>query len=75
MEYEGVICHPPMERTSFKLLMAVGCAYNRCKFCSFFKHLKYRLLPLEQVEEELRRVRRFQPFFGLDNRGHHIPLR
>lgn len=57
MEYEGLICHPPMERSSFMLATAVGCAYNRCKFCVFFKHLRHRLLPLEQIEEELRRVR------------------
>lgn len=56
MDYEGLICHPPMERGSFRLPVAVGCAYNRCKFCTFFKHLQYRLLPLEQIEEELQRV-------------------
>lgn len=57
MNYEGLICHPPMERSSFRLPVAVGCAYNQCKYCTFFKHLRYRLLPLEQIEEELRRVR------------------
>ncbi|MDR1581562.1 MAG: radical SAM protein [Synergistaceae bacterium] len=57
MNYEGLICHPPMERSSFELPVVVGCAYNQCKFCTFFKHLRYRLLPLEQIEEELRRVR------------------
>jgi len=55
-DYEGQICRPPMERASFMLGVAVGCAYNRCTFCTLFKHLHYRLLPLEQVEQELRRV-------------------
>lgn len=57
MEYEGQICRPPMERSSFMLGAAVGCAYNQCRFCTLFKHLNYRLLPLEQVEAELLRVR------------------
>ena len=57
MEYEGLICHPPMERASFMLPVAVGCTYNRCRFCVFFKHLRHRPLPLEQIEAELRRVR------------------
>lgn len=57
MEYEGQICRAPMERASFMLPVVVGCAYNRCKFCDLFKHLKYRELPLEQIEEELKRVR------------------
>lgn len=58
MEYEGQICRPPMEKSSFMLPVAVGCSYNRCTFCTLFKHLRYRQLPLEQVEAELQRVQR-----------------
>lgn len=57
MIYEGQICRGPMERSSFMLPVAVGCSYNRCRFCNLFKHLKYRQLPMEQVEEEILRVR------------------
>lgn len=57
MEYEGQICRPPMEKASFMLAVSVGCAYNRCKFCNLFKHLKYRELPMEQIEAELMRVK------------------
>lgn len=56
MKYEGQICRGPMERSSFMLPVEVGCAYNQCKFCTLFKHLTYRELPLEQIEEELLRV-------------------
>ena len=56
MEYEGQICRPPMERASYMLPVAVGCAYNRCRFCTLFKHLRFRELPLSQIEAELRRV-------------------
>ena len=57
MEYEGQICRPPMERASYMLPIAVGCAYNQCRFCTLFKHLRYRELPLSQVEAELARVK------------------
>lgn len=57
MDYEGQICRAPMERASFMLPVAVGCSYNRCRFCTLFKHLKYRELPIEQVEAELKRVK------------------
>ena len=57
MEYEGQICRPPMERASFMLPVEVGCAYNRCRFCTLFKHLKFRVLPLEEVRAELQRVK------------------
>ena len=35
------------------LPVMVGCSYNRCRFCTLFKHLKYRMLPMEQIEAEL----------------------
>jgi len=57
MDYEGQICRPPMERGSFMLPVSVGCSYNRCHFCSLFKHLKYRELPVEEIESELKRVK------------------
>lgn len=56
MEYEGQICRAPMERGSFMLPVMVGCSYNRCRFCTLFKHLEYRALPLGQIEAELVRV-------------------
>lgn len=57
MNYEGQICRAPMERSAFMLPVMVGCSYNQCKFCNLFRHLKYRELPMEQIEEEMRRVR------------------
>lgn len=57
MNYEGQICRAPMERGSFMLPVMVGCSYNACKFCNLFRHLKYRELPLSEVEAELERVK------------------
>ena len=57
MEYEGQICRAPMERSSYMLPVMVGCSYNRCRFCTLFKHLKFRKLPLAQVEHDLIRVK------------------
>lgn len=57
MDYEGRICKPPMEIGRFMLPVAVGCSYNGCRFCTLFKHLKFRELPLGKVEAELLRVK------------------
>lgn len=57
MNYEGQICRGPMERASYMLPVAVGCSYNRCRFCNLFKHLTYRELPMEQIRDELLRVK------------------
>ena len=56
MDYEGQICRAPMERSAYKLPIMVGCIYNRCKFCDLFKHLKFRLIPMKEVEADLKRV-------------------
>ena len=56
MDYEGQICRAPMERSAYKLPIMVGCVYNRCKFCDLFKHLKFRLIPFDEVEADVRRV-------------------
>ena len=56
MDYEGHICRAPMERASFMLPVMVGCSYNACSFCNLFKHMKYRELPLSQIEAECARV-------------------
>ena len=47
MEYEGRICRAPMERSAYKLPVMVGCVYNQCRFCDLFKHLKFRMIPLD----------------------------
>lgn len=57
MQYEGQICRAPMERASYMLPVAVGCSYNACRFCMLFRHLTWRELPLEQIEQELQRVK------------------
>lgn len=57
MNYEGQICRAPMERSSFMLPVTVGCPYNQCKFCNLFRHLRYRELPAEKIEEELKRIK------------------
>lgn len=56
MNYEGQICQAPMERASFSLPVMVGCSYGQCKFCNLFRHLKYRVIPMEDIESELKRV-------------------
>lgn len=56
MNYEGQICRSPMERGSVMLPVAVGCSYNRCRFCMLFKHISYRMLPLELVKAEIDRI-------------------
>lgn len=56
MDYEGVICRPPMELGAFLLPVAVGCTHNQCTFCNFYKKIPFRIIPLDEVEAELARA-------------------
>jgi len=56
MDYEGRICRAPMERSAYKLPIMVGCIYNKCKFCDLFKDLKFRIIPINEVEADLKKV-------------------
>ena len=56
MDYEGRICRTPMERSAYKLPVMVGCVYNQCRFCGLFKHLTFRVIPMDVVEQDIRRV-------------------
>ena len=56
MSYQGSICGVTTERFTCKIPVSVGCPYNKCTFCIFYKHLEYRELPLEDVEAELVRI-------------------
>ena len=56
MDYEGRICRSPMEKDAFMLPITVGCPYNACSFCNLFRDLRYRELPFQKIEAELKRV-------------------
>lgn len=56
MGYQGSICGVTTERFTCKIPVSVGCPYNKCTFCGFYKHLEYRELPLEDIEAELMRI-------------------
>lgn len=59
MRYVGDIYRPPSEAYSYILQATIGCAHNKCTFCSSFKAKKFRMRPLEEVFEDLEMARRY----------------
>ena len=57
MDYEGQICWLRWKEALSCFRLWLDAPYNQCKFCNLFRHLKYRELPMEQIEAELKRVR------------------
>ena len=38
-----------------------GCTHNKCKFCTMYKEVPFRMQPMEWIEEDLREISAFQP--------------
>lgn len=61
LDYEGAIYRPPSEARSVILQATVGCAHNRCSFCTSFKDKKFRIKDRATIESDLRKAARLYP--------------
>jgi radical SAM superfamily enzyme YgiQ (UPF0313 family) len=54
--YGGLGIIPPDCGRCLLLVLTEGCAYNRCRFCTFYRDTAFRARPLGEVREHLREV-------------------
>lgn len=59
MRYEGSVYRPPSEAYSLIIQVTIGCAHNKCTFCSMFKDKQFRIRKPEEVLEDLEMARRY----------------
>lgn len=61
MHYTGTLYRNPYEPQSPLLEITQGCTHNKCKFCTMYKDVPFRMSPLEWIEEDLQEIAMFDP--------------
>jgi len=57
MQYEGTTYRPPPEADTPLLQVTVGCAHNHCSFCAMYRDVRFRRIPMTQIETDLQELR------------------
>ncbi|MDD7385303.1 MAG: radical SAM protein [Actinomycetaceae bacterium] len=53
MQYHGTVYRPPIEASTFLIPVTEGCTYNKCNYCSMYKGVPFRMVPMDAIEEFL----------------------
>ena len=52
LRYEGLVYRPPSEARSLIVQVIIGCAHNKCTFCTMYKDKQFRVRKKEEVLED-----------------------
>lgn len=61
MHFTEPVYRNPYWPTFPLLQITQGCTHNKCKFCTMYKGVKFRLQPMEFIEEDLREIAEYAP--------------
>lgn len=53
MEYEGMVYRPPSEARSLIIQVTIGCAHNKCTFCTMYKEKQFRVRKMKDIFRDL----------------------
>ena len=61
LHFTGRTWRPPYEASSLIVQATSGCTHNKCRFCNLYKNECFRMAPIEEFEEDLAELRKYQP--------------
>ena len=61
MHFTGTVYRNPYWPTWPLLEITQGCTHNRCKFCTMYKGVPFRMSPAEWIEEDLQEIAQCDP--------------
>lgn len=61
MNYTGPVYRPPYEANTLLLEVTVGCAHNKCTFCSMYRDVAFSTAKTSQIEADLQEAQRKYP--------------
>ena len=61
MHFTEPVYRNPYWPTFPLLQITQGCTHNKCKFCTMYTGVKFRLQPMEFIEEDLREIAEYAP--------------
>ena len=61
MHFSGTVYRNPYWPTFPLLQITQGCTHNSCKFCTMYRDVKFRMQPMEWIEEDLRELAEIAP--------------
>ena len=61
MHFTGTVYRNPYRHTWPLLEVTRGCTHNRCKFCTMYKEVPFRMSPMEWIEEDLKELASYDP--------------
>lgn len=63
MHYSEPTFRPPYEANSLLLQVTTGCSHNSCTFCSMYQDVPFTVSPIEEIEEDLAFVGRYNTLY------------
>ncbi len=61
MHFTGTVYRNPYWPTWPLLEITQGCTHNKCKFCTMYKEVPFRMSPMEWIEEDLQEIAQCDP--------------